>query len=661
MSRRSLTLALVAAFLVPTLLLAWIGLGSLRQESKRVAERYRAQAEAIAHSVEAELGAVLDDLRAGQARGALEPLALRYASDGTWLGESMLPLRAAADEDPALSAALEGEIDRLQAQGDLEHALSRLQEIAAKSKDANLIAWALDTRAAFLDRLDRKDDAQAVRRDLITRFSTQRNSRGLLRSLAARYVLLESEPDPIAAGINLYSDAAADYCALEETATAEFLRQLRQDLDWKISDSDGEHSQLLAQADAFDAARARLRVWTSSARHGATDWIARGAPGASAIFQAIVPQIPATNPRSMEARFDPRRPGDGEFLVAIARAGTEWVGGALELDWAFERALNVAQQDPAVRSLGFATSIGRRDDGAAENVAQLELKAPFQSYVVAVRGGDMATFAASERLRFQLMAGLVALAIAIAAIGAWLTLRGVAREVEAARGREAFVAAVTHELKTPLAAIRLFAEMLERGDVEPVKVREFGARTVLESDRLARLVDSVLDLARIEHGGPAATFVGVDSICNAAVAIVKDYARERGFEIKFTPSEEEIRVRGDSDALTRALVNLLDNAIKYSERPHEIKIEVARRADPFVALSVLDRGRGVPEAERERIFEAFRRVGSELTRDRPGAGLGLALVAKIAAAHGGRATCEAREGGGSRFCLILPIVIEQPS
>ena len=231
----------------------------------------------------------------------------------------------------------------------------------------------------------------------------------------------------------------------------------------------------------------------------------------------------------MEARLDPLRPGDGEFLVALARAGDGWVGGALELDGAFERALNVAQQDTAVRSLGFVTTIAKRDDGGAESVTQLELKAAFQGYVISVRGGDMATFAASERARFQLMVGLVGLAILTAATGAWLTLRGVAREVEAARGREAFVAAVTHELKTPLAAIRLFAEMLERGDVEPVKVREFGARTVLESDRLARLVDSVLDLARIEHGGSAATFADVDSICAAAVAIVKDYARERGF------------------------------------------------------------------------------------------------------------------------------------
>lgn len=522
-----------------------------------------------------------------------------------------------------------------------------------------MIAWALDTRAALLDRNDQKDDAQAARRDLIARFPTQRNSRGLLRSLVARYALLESETDPLAYGIRLYTDAANDYCALEETATAEFMRQLRAYLGWKTSSSSEEYSQLLAEADAFDAARARLRVWMSSARRGATDWVAQGAPGASAIFKAIVPPIPAANPRSMEAPIAPACPGDGEFLVALARAGDEWSGGALELDWAFERALNVSQQDATVRSLGFVTTIDRQDGGGAESVARLELKAPFQAFVVAVRGGDVASFAASERMRFQWTAGLVGLAILTAAIGAWLTLRGVAREVEAARGREAFVAAVTHELKTPLAAIRLFAEMLERGDVEPVKVREFGARTVLESDRLARLVDSVLDLARIEHGGPATTFTGVDSICAAAVAIVREYARERGFEIKWAPSADGIRVRGDSDALTRALVNLLDNAIKYSERPHTIEVEVARRADLFVAISVLDRGRGVPEAERERIFEAFRRVGNELTRDRPGAGLGLALVAKIAAAHGGRATCEAREGGGSCFTLVLPIAMEQ--
>jgi signal transduction histidine kinase len=145
-------------------------------------------------------------------------------------------------------------------------------------------------------------------------------------------------------------------------------------------------------------------------------------------------------------------------------------------------------------------------------------------------------------------------------------------------------------------------------------------------------------------------------LAESAVALVEGVARERGVEVQLSSPAESVCVRGDPEALTRALLNLLDNALKYGEGGHPIEVEVAVRADGLAELAVLDRGRGVPEVERQRIFEPFRRIGSELTRDRPGVGLGLALVAKVAAAHGGRAECTPRGGGGSRFALLLPRV-----
>jgi signal transduction histidine kinase len=255
----------------------------------------------------------------------------------------------------------------------------------------------------------------------------------------------------------------------------------------------------------------------------------------------------------------------------------------------------------------------------------------------------------------------VALAILVAALAAWLSLRAVSREVEAARGREEFVAAVTHELKTPLATIRLFAEMLQRGDVEEHKVREFGERTVAQADRLARLVDSVLDLARIEHSAAAQATLDLSALAADALESVERVATQQGFGLSLVDESRSARVRGDGEALVRAVVNLLENALKHSDKPHEIELRLERRGTSQVAIAVLDRGRGVPAAEAQRIFEPFRRVGSELTRDRPGVGLGLALVAKIAAAHGGSASCAAREGGGSCFTIELPLAAEGSS
>ena len=657
MSRRSLALALVAAFLVPTLLLGWIGLGSLREESQRGEARYRAQAEAIAQSVASELGKLLEGLKSGQEE--LHPLALYFAADGTWLGETLEVRHTPGVGDQALLMAIASELDRLQAQGNWEGALARLAQVEEKSADLELIAWALDARVAILDQLGRAEEASAARRDLIARYPLSRSSRGLLRSFAARLALADTEPDPLQTKLDLYADVASDYSALDQTATAEFLRQLREQLGAAIAASD-VHFPALDSVDRADAARARLRVWLASLRMGAADWVARGAPGGCETTATSVAPIASSNPRSMESAFDRGRAGAGEFVIALARSGDEWKGAAAELGPVFEHALDIARADTAARSLGFMTAIDKKQTQVAGVIARVELGLPLREYVVNVRGGDLPAFLAGERKRFALIAGLVVLTILTAAVAAWLSLRAIAREVDAARGREAFVAAVTHELKTPLAAIRLFAEMLEHGDVEPAKVREFGARTVVESDRLARLVDSVLDFARIEHAGTLLGKARVDlaSVAASATSIIEGVARERGFEIVLISSSTDAFVSGDRDALTRALVNLLDNAIKYSEYAHKIEVEVSRRSDGFAEVAVLDRGRGVPEAERTRIFESFRRVGSELTRDRPGVGLGLALVAKTAAAHGGRALCEARDGGGSRFALLLPLAPE---
>lgn len=646
--RRFQTAAAVAAFVLPTALLAWIGLGSLREDTQRGAERYRARAEGLCASLDVALADEL--IRAARLDDDAGSVMLDFDAEGSVRTEFPPAPSPDAPSDPTLLRALTSELDRLQAGGQAADAIARLEEVAGQSSDPAVTAWALDACAALQETSADFAAATKTRERLIAEHPEARNTRGLLRALAARRALLgpvASEPD---AWIELYRDACADLVSRDQTAAVQFARELRVALD----ESPERVRPSLASVDATDARAALRRAVAATLRRGVTDWVARGAPGGRALFAAPPPVIAAANPLSIERADDPRAAA-GWLWVVVEREGDGWRGVAGDAAVLLDGVLAQLGADPAMRAEGFELRVSPIDDPPAQSLARRRLQAPFDSFAVTVGGGDFARFLDSERRRFLFSASLVVLAIASAAAGAWFTLRGVAREVDAARGREAFVAAVTHELKTPLASIRLFAEMLARGDVEPAKVSEFGRRTVSESDRLARLVDSVLDSARIEQSSDdlATARVELDGVVARARGVVDGLASERGCEIRVSPRTEPCVVVGDAEALVRAVVNLLDNAMKYSPQGSAIDVELVREGSSCV-LRVLDRGRGVPEADRQRIFEPFRRLGDESRREAPGVGLGLALVAKIAAAHAGSARCLPREGGGSCFELRLP-------
>ncbi|MBI5433479.1 MAG: hypothetical protein HZA52_11680 [Planctomycetes bacterium] len=663
-------LALIAVFLLPTLLLAWLGFGALRSETERGTARYREQAEALLALTLQRLDRELDLV----ARGDGEALTVRFGADGTWLGPTLARLpevssdaaraggAAALPADPLLVRSLEAEIDRFEASGELELALDRLRVASEGDRAPELVAWALETRAVLAAKLGRDDDATAARRELVERCPDARTSSGLRRAFVARRELARSAPNGTSDLADVYADASADHATLDDTATADFVRADRVELAARLARAPDEMlARRIAVSDRDDTERARLRRWLATIPRGASDWIASGAIGGSRVFELANEPIASANPLATTT------PGE-RVLVAVTKDGDGWRGGALELSRLFARTVpgstpatapsdELAGVQPGSVS-GFTATIDPLLRSTRDApIARSRLAAPLDAFEARVGGGDFASFLAGERRKLYWTAALVTTVLVLALVAAFATLRAVAREVEAAKGREAFVAAVTHELKAPLAAIRLFAEVFERGDVEPEKVREFGARTVRETDRLARLVDSVLDLARLEHasGGTKREALELGELAELARATVEPLARERGFGLELR-RDDDVRVAGDRDSLTGAIVNLLDNALKYSDTPHVIEVEVVRATCDGSAraeVRVKDRGRGVPTGEAQRIFEPFRRVGDELTRDRPGVGLGLALVKKIAEAHGGEARWEPREGGGSVFVLSL--------
>lgn len=210
-----------------------------------------------------------------------------------------------------------------------------------------------------------------------------------------------------------------------------------------------------------------------------------------------------------------------------------------------------------------------------------------------------------------------------------------------------FVANVSHELKTPLALVRMFGEMLQSGRVaSPQKQQEYLDIIVSESERLSALIENVLDFAKVERGRGAYDFAEADvsDAVAKAVAVYKYRAEREGIEIA-ARIEPNIIARVDDRAIQLAVINLIDNALKYAPEGKVVDV-CAEREGGEIAIRVTDRGQGVPASDRERIFERFVRGENTLGKDaRPvrGSGIGLSLVKHIAESHGGAITVEVAE------------------
>jgi len=220
--------------------------------------------------------------------------------------------------------------------------------------------------------------------------------------------------------------------------------------------------------------------------------------------------------------------------------------------------------------------------------------------------------------------------------------------------RRDFVANVSHELKTPIGAVSLLAEALASASDEPDEVKRFAKRLTQESERLAGITAEIIELSRLQSGDPltSAERVGVDSVI--AQAVDRNRVAAESHRISLVPSGKiRAEVFGDQQLLVTAVHNLIANAIQYSPDGSRIGIGVSVD-NGVVEISVTDQGVGIPEDERDRVFERFFRVDTARSRNTGGSGLGLAIVKHVVQNHGGDVRVWSQQGRGSTFTIRLP-------
>ena len=341
-----------------------------------------------------------------------------------------------------------------------------------------------------------------------------------------------------------------------------------------------------------------------------------------------------------------------------------------------------------------------------ENRREFESLPGRPAFSVRIVLADQGLLFAAQRHRIWLFGGLVLAAALTATVGFLAAWRSFHRQLRLNEMKSNFVSSVSHELRAPIASVRLMAESLERGKVsEPPKQHEYFRFIVQECRRLSSLIENVLDFSRIEQGRKEYEFEPTDiaTLTEKTVTLMETYAAERQIKLQLLFPEAHglngpLQTLADGKALQQALVNLIDNAIKHSPKSATVTVgleshkttgaqtfqsaasaedspsqrsvggadidgvtcaETAGKAGSqqgpcTIHLWVEDHGEGIPAAEHEKIFERFYRRGSELRRETQGVGIGLSIVKHVVEAHGGRVLVRSAVGRGSRFTIELP-------
>ena len=345
------------------------------------------------------------------------------------------------------------------------------------------------------------------------------------------------------------------------------------------------------------------------------------------------------------------RPHQLQYSRVAAQA---LVGLDVDLEWVKERLLPQASAAAGLEKQ--IVRVAQRGSGEAERLTNgIPFQVLFPFWELSLTGTPVAPPGSFPSRDVAIFAGSTALVLGVLALGVVLLLRDVSRETQLNRLRSDFVSGVSHELKTPLTLIRLYTEtLLDEDQFRPEERKGFYQIILRESERLTHLIERALDFGRIERRekqyhleeGNLGPFIA------RTIQVYGEYLKRRGFAVETQISPAVPAVAFDPDAVAQAVINLLDNAAKYSGDSKFVGVRLTAE-DSAVVFEVVDRGIGIPADEREKIFRQFYRSGARSGKG--GYGLGLYLVRHIMDAHGGRVEVQTEVGQGSRFRLVFPV------
>jgi len=341
------------------------------------------------------------------------------------------------------------------------------------------------------------------------------------------------------------------------------------------------------------------------------------------------------------------------FYAALPSRPDSLIGFAADLPWIRAVLLAESRMQTAAEP-PLTVELRSPSDGADDNDAS-SVRTAFRS-LFPFWELSLSKPRNSGRHEALVFGGVTLLVLSVLGLGVFLLVRDAGREAAVSRLRADFVSGVSHELKTPLTLIRLYGETLLHGKGFPEEERTDYYRIITrESERLTQLLDNVLDFSRIDRGQKQYQLQEGDlaPVVRQTVDLYGDYLRRRGFSVEVDLQADLPPIAFDAQAISQAVLNLMDNAAKYSEASRFVAVRL-RAEDSRVLLEVQDRGVGIATDERDKIFQRFYRAPSGGRRG--GHGLGLFLVHHIMEAHRGAIEVESEPGRGSRFRLVFPRV-----
>lgn len=631
-SSRRLTALFLIVLVPPAVILVWLGLRLLEQDRKdglrRDLERRQAASEGVIRSLSQSLAEAEGWLTVGQVPdGALaftisaSGVTAQPAGRALWL-PVVPPMQEAATRPFA-----EAELAEFQGSGD--RALARYQELA-RSSDAAVKAGAL-LRVARVHRREQRTD-EAVR---------------AYQNLAAIHqIAIDGTPGDLI--------ARRAICDLEEqTGRTEALRR-----DAAALRTDFLANRWMLDRATWELVAGQLAKWTGAALAVPVEREVFSAAGAWLWESSRRPdgvRLAPSGRRTILVKSSPVTliwRTDGPRLHAIAIAPSvvaTWMQKAMPASSLSTARLNLLTDTGEVVA-------GEKSELGASVVKRSGAETGLP-WTLALGAGDLSREAAERASRRRLLSlGLAAIVLFLFG-GSYLLWRVVSRELAVARLQTDFVAAVSHEFRTPLTSLRHVTELLDEDDELPnARRKSFYSVLGRNTDRLHRLVESLLDFAGMENDKKPWDMRSIDvaDLANTVATDFRSQAAARGVTIDLDVADAgALRVQADAEALSHALWNLLDNAVKYSPDERAVRLSVHHHPGG-VAISVRDEGLGIPRHERKDIFRKFVRGVKARELGIKGTGLGLAMVSHIVKAHGGAIELETEEGKGSTFRVVLP-------